>query len=381
MKKIKVIHIWKNFDTYNGMVEILLYLAKYYDRDKLDFGACVFNDKGSMYSQRFRELGGELYNMKCENGLSGHVKFLQRMIIFLKNENPDVVITHDRRCNLYGIMAAKQAKVPVIVSMETTLMDSATTRIKRFRDKLLHPLFRSVIWSSDMFLTTSACIQQFWIRKLTPSKFKVIYPPFNLDKYNAVFSPGGIERKSEGFPSLGYIGRLSEEKGLHYLIRSLPRIRNKFPSLRLLVAGAGEMEDSFKMLAKDEKVDDCINFLGFQHNPFSVLKRIDLLVVPSRTDGCPIAIVEAMASGVPVLASNIGGIPELITEETGRLVPPKDINALAAAITDLLEQPEEMLEMGTHGYERAFTQFEPLKFVRELEKLFGDLLTEKQKTY
>lgn len=379
-KKIRVVHIWKNFDTYNGMVEILLYLAKYYDKSKFDFGACVFNDKGSVYSRKFQALGGELYNMNCADGPAGHLRFFLRILRLLKTDKPDVVITHDRRCNLYGIPAGRFAKIPVVISMETTLMDSATTKIKRFRDRFLHPLFRFVVWSSDMFLSTSQSILNFWVRESTPLKFRVIYPPFNLEKYQKAFPPNEIKRNSEEFPTLGYIGRLSEEKGLHYLIHALSIVRKKFPHANLLVAGSGEMEDAFKLLAKEEKLDGCISFLGFQDNPFLVLKNIDLLIVPSRTDGCPIVIVESMASAVPVIASNVGGIPELITDDTGVLVTPRNVIALADAITTLLEQPDRIQVMGEKGRERAFTQFEPFKFVREIERLCANLLADKGKT-
>ena len=377
MKKIKVTHIWKDFDTYNGMVEILLFIAKYHNRELFNLGACVFNDHGGEHSRRFEELGGKVYNLNCGYGLRGHIKFLPRLKDFLLEQRPDIVVTHDRRANLFGILAANQAKIPVIISMETTLKDSATSRIKILRDRALHPILLLMVWSSDTFVCTSACIRRQWMRKSCLSKFRVFYPPFNLEKYNSVVSHPGNSDRSKAYPTLGYVGRLSEEKGLHYLIRAMARVCCRFPGVKLLVAGSGVMENSFKSLAKTEKVADAINFLGFQDNPFRIMEQIDLLILPSRTEGCPIVVIEAMAMGVPVIASNVGGVPELVTNDVGTLVPPKDAEALAKSITNLLEQPELMRKMGEAAHKRAFTYFQPLEFVRQFEKLYIELLEKK----
>ena len=377
MKKIKVTHIWKDFDTYNGMVEILLFIAKYHNRELFDLSACVFNNHDSEHSKRFEELGGKVYSLNCGYGFRGHLKFLPRLKHFLLEQRPDIVVTHDRRANLFGILAAKRAKIPAIISMETTLKDSATSRIKIFRDKVLHPILLLMVWSSDAFVCTSECIRRQWMRKSCPSKFRVFYPPFNLEKYDSAISHQGNIDGAKRFPTLGYVGRLSEEKGLHYLIAALAKVRSRFPGVKLLVAGSGVMQNSFKSLAKTEKVDDAIDFLGFQNNPFRIMKQIDLLVLPSRTEGCPIVVIEAMAMGAPVIASNVGGVPELMTNDVGILVPPKDSEALAQSIINLLEQPELMRKMGEAAHKRAFTYFQPLEFVRQFEKLYIELLEKK----
>ena len=380
MKKISVTHIWKEFDTYNGMVEILLYLSRYYDKKILNFGACVYNDNGSIYAEMFKKKGGELYNLQCKSGIKGHILFFIKLIRFFKKHKPDIVVTHDRRCNLFGISAAKIAKIPIIISMEDTLGDSATTWIKRLRDRAFHPILKTLVWSScDAFVSSSESIRRQWIRKSCPSKFKVIYPPFNLEKYEAVTRNPKNNRSNDGFPILGYVGRLSEEKGLQYLISALPEVRKKFPNLKLLVAGIGELGEFFKSLAKEKEVDDCVLFLGFQENQFKVYEKIDLFILPSRTEGCPIVVVEAMAMGVPVIASNVGGTSELVSDDVGVLIPAKNVKALSTAIISLISKPQKLGEMGKAGKKRAFTHFHPLNFVRKLEEIYIELSEKKLK--
>jgi glycosyltransferase involved in cell wall biosynthesis len=374
-RKIKVVHVYKDFDTYNGLIETFLFLAKYHDRGRFELGLCVFNYKGGEYGRNFRDLGGKLYNLNCGNGVKGYLNTFVCLNRFLKQQKPDIVVTHDRRGNFIGIPSAKIAGIPLIVSTETTLKDSATTIIRRVRDRIVHPILWCLVLWSDAFVGNSKIVRTQWMFKRQASKFRVIYPPFNLEKYQKII-PAGTQPKggSDHFPTLGYIGRLSEEKGLHYLINALSIVNGEFPGVRLLVAGTGEMECAYKALVKEKHLDDRVSFLGFQQNTFETLRKIDLLIVPSRTEGFGVAALEGMAMGVPVIASRVGGLNEIISEDAGVLVPPKDVEALAEAIINLLSHREKMHRMGRAGYNRAFTVFNPQRYVQQFEHLYAELL-------
>lgn len=376
--KINVIHIYKDFDTFNGLIETFYFIAKYHNPDIFNFGVCVFNYGGGEYGQKFQDLGGKLYNLNCGHGAKGFINTMIRLKRFLKEVKPDIVVTRDRRGNFLGIPAAKRAKVPVIISTETTQMHSATTVIRRMRDRVFHPVLLFLVSLTDAFVAISNNVKENWKFVSRFTKIKVIYPPFNLEKYHQAVSAGNRALyMSRDFPTIGYIGRLSEEKGPHYLIRALPQIRQKFPLVKLLIAGAGAMENALRALAKSEKVEDRVFFLGFQDNTFKVLQQMDLLVVPSRSDGCPVAILEAMAMRLPVIATRVGGIPELITDEVGLLVPPRNYENLADSIISLVSKPELMRSMGEAGNKLAFTKFSPLSYIKQYEELYFELLRKK----
>ena len=377
-RRIKVIHIYKDFDTYNGLVARFFVISKYLDRMLFDPMICVFNYEGGSYGKRFRELGGKLHNLDLDYGIKGVLRTIFHLGLFLKKQKPDVVVTHDRRGNFFGILAARRAGVPVIISTETTLNDVSPTRMKRLRDRTFHPVLSYLVSLSDAFMLNSEAVKQQWRAKALRNKSIVIYPPFDLGKYNEVMPPGvkGTARSGE-FPTLGYLGRLSEEKGLDYLILALALVRESFPSIKLLVAGTGERERFLKRMVEENKLIDHITFLGFLENSFHLLNQIDLLVVPSRSEGFGMIALEGIAMGVPVIASQVGGLKEILADGVGVLVPPRNEKSLANAIVTLLRSPLEMQRMGERGRKRAFEMFTPMKYIEQLEGLYVRILQTK----
>jgi 1,4-alpha-glucan branching enzyme len=377
-RKAKVFHIYKDFDVFNGLIAEFLVIAKYINKDLFDTTVCVFNYEGGRYGKTFQELGGKLHDLDFGYGVKGVLNTLLRLSDFLKEQKPDIVVTHDRRGNFFGIRAARKAGIPIIISTETTLKDASPTRLKRLRDRLLHPFLTYLVSRTDAFLLNSHSVQEQWKAKRLAGKSIVIYPPFNLDKYReAADAPQPQERQAGDYPTLGYLGRLSEEKGLHYLIGALAEVRKSFPAAKLLVGGMGEQEHDFKRLAKEKNLAPHIIFLGFVENSFRLLQQIDLLVVPSRSEGYGVTAVEGLAAGLPVVATEVGGLKEILSDGVGILVPSKDEKALAASIISILKNPAEMRKMGERGRKRAFELFTPMKFIEQLEGLYTRLMNER----
>jgi glycosyltransferase involved in cell wall biosynthesis len=375
---IKIIHIYKDFDTFNGLIQEFFVIAKYIDRSLFDARVCVFNYKGGKYGKKYQELGGKLCNLNFGYGVKGILNTVFRLSPFLKKQKPDIVVTHDRRGNFFGILAARKAGVPIIISTETTLKDASPTRMKRLRDRLFHSLLSHLVSFSDAFMLNSDAVKQQWKAKKLCNKSIVIYPPFDLDKYHEVMPPREqVKAGSGNFLTLGYLGRLSEEKGLHYLIGSLAIVRESFPTIKLLVAGTGEWERFLKRLVRKKNLGDHITFLGFQENSFNLLRKIDLLVVPSRSEGFGMIAVEGMAMGIPVIASRVGGLKEILSDGVGVLVPPRDEKLLASAIISFLKNPQEMQRMGERGHKRAFEMFTPMEYIKQLEGLYRRMLQER----
>lgn len=131
----------------------------------------------------------------------------------------------------------------------------------------------------------------------------------------------------------GVTGRLRPEKGHRYLLEAMPAIVKEAPDLTLLVVGAGSLEDELKTRAKELGVADNIVFTGFRTDVKDILAALDVYVLPSLSEGLGTAIIEAAAAGLAIVTSNVGGIPDVITnEKTGLLVPPENPEALAAAL-------------------------------------------------
>jgi glycosyltransferase involved in cell wall biosynthesis/peptidoglycan/xylan/chitin deacetylase (PgdA/CDA1 family) len=176
---------------------------------------------------------------------------------------------------------------------------------------------------------------------------------------------------------IAMVACLREEKRIDVLIAAAPRILERHPDAEFLIVGDGPCRDQLAALARATAVFDRFQFLGHRDDVPEVLAQADLLVLPSQSEAFPNAIIEAMAAGLPVVATDVGGIPELVAEgHTGRLVPPGDADALAGALLDVLDQPERAAEFGragrrrieqTYSFDRMVEQFETL-YVSELER-------------
>jgi glycosyltransferase involved in cell wall biosynthesis len=176
--------------------------------------------------------------------------------------------------------------------------------------------------------------------------------------------PSGALEVEEGEPRgyLLFVGRLRIRKGVEVLLAALPALRQRFPGVRLLLAGDGEHRVALEAKAAALGLGTAVAFLGRAGaaRVRGLLNGALALVVPSTYEGMPLVVLEAMAAGVPVIASRVSGIPEVVVDgETGWLVPPEDPAALAAALAAVLADPAEAARRGEAGRRRAAERFRP----------------------
>ena len=198
-----------------------------------------------------------------------------------------------------------------------------------------------------------------------------------VPEHQIVLIPNGIDLSI--FPAREYSPRprriamvacLREEKRIDVLVTAARRILERYPDAEFLIAGDGSCREQLVTQARETGVYERFRFLGHCDDVPAVLAQADMFVLPSESDAFPNSIIEAMASGLPVVASAVGGIPELVTDNrTGRLVPPGAPDALADALLDLLEHPDRAAGFGragrlrveeTYSFDRMVGQFETL---------------------
>jgi glycosyltransferase involved in cell wall biosynthesis len=176
-------------------------------------------------------------------------------------------------------------------------------------------------------------------------------------------------RRSTG-PVLGTFARLVSGKGIDVLCRALTEV----PHAHAVVAGAGPGEAELRALALDLGVADRFDLLGFRARPRDLLPGFDVFVLPSRQEALPLSIVEAMLAALPVVATRVGGVHEVVEDrETGLLVPPDDPTALASALNELLGDRDRRDRMGAAGRERALRDFSVDKMTRAYETLYEEI--------
>jgi glycosyltransferase involved in cell wall biosynthesis len=222
-------------------------------------------------------------------------------------------------------------------------------------------------------------IKSQWESSAVHKRLKVIYPPFDASKLSAADKePLEGEFKKNGNLVIGTIGRLSEEKRHVDLIKAFEKVSSVLPETKLLIVGDGYLRGYLEKIVEESDLREKVAFLGFQENVFKYLRKMDLFVLPSRTEGFGIALVEAMATGIPVIATSVGGIPEIVDNKiNGLLVPPGQPSDLAEAIVKLLSHSALAKKMADNGRHKALTNFHPKRFIAQHEILYKDLASAK----
>jgi glycosyltransferase involved in cell wall biosynthesis len=175
---------------------------------------------------------------------------------------------------------------------------------------------------------------------------------------------------------LGTAGRLIGLKGIEYLLGAAVILEREFPTLRVEMAGSGPQARELEQRVERLGLASRVKFLGWVDDLRSVMEHWDVFVLPSLEEGFPIAALEAMAAGLPVVASAVGGVPELIEDgKTGWLVPPRDVEALASRVGLLLNDPERRQEMAAAAQARVRDQFSLAQMTESFGKLYDELLT------
>ncbi len=177
---------------------------------------------------------------------------------------------------------------------------------------------------------------------------------------------------------LGTAGRLVKLKGIDHLLKATARLKDEFPALEVQIAGTGPELEELQAEAARLGLEGRVRFLGWIEDLSPLLRSWDVFVMPSLDEGFPIAALNAMAAGLPVVATKAGGIPELIqTGTSGLLVEQRDLDALVTALGELLRNSELRSRLGKAGFERVRHHFSIAQMTAQFARLYDDLLDEK----
>jgi glycosyltransferase involved in cell wall biosynthesis len=254
--------------------------------------------------------------------------------------------------------AARQAGIPRVVSTEHLPM--IDRKYKKF------PIKAFFTHWVDAVITPTQANRGFLVRRhgVDPGKVRVISngveppPPLGKEEAAALRASWGAGPETAVF---GIVGRLTRRKGHHLLLRALAQLEEErgLPPWLLVAVGEGEEDEALRALERELSLGGKVRWLGQQENARGLMQAFDLLVLPSTVETMPLTILEGMAASLPVAASAIFGIPDLVIPgETGLLFPPGDVAALAGALRALLIDPERRRRMGESGerrYRRRFT--------------------------
>ncbi len=283
---------------------------------------------------------------------------------FLRKEGFDVIHAHLTASNILGVVLGRLAGVGRIFTHDHS-GDEYLHKCPWLARHLLYPLERMVLSRSDTVFAVSEAIRGFNIdgKKIPAEKVVTIPNWIDTSRFSSPERFGRRFREELGIPSdalvIGSVGRLSEQKGYRHLLAAAPDIRRACPRAVLVVAGEGESRNELEALAERLGVADMTFFPGFVREVESVYPSFDLFVLPSLYEPFGLVVLEAMVSGVPVVATRVGGVPEIIIDrETGLLVEPGDPHGLARAVIELIRKPDLRERLATAARDMLGRKFD-----------------------
>ncbi len=215
-------------------------------------------------------------------------------------------------------------------------------------------------------------------RGLTRAKINLVYNGITIDAEKSRSSRSEVRRQhgvSDTDFVIGTLGRLAPIKGHRYLIQALPSILNKVKNCRLVIAGEGPLRNELETLINQQNLSDHVKLIGYIKNIDPFMEMIDLFILPSLSEGLPISLLEGMAYGKPVVASHVGGIPEVIGHRSeGLLVPPADPEAISKAVIELIENRVLIDRISSAGRKLVRTKFSSANMVAAYLSLYSDLI-------
>jgi len=300
---------------------------------------------------------------------------LFRLYYFFSKISPDIVHCHTSKAGFIGCLAGWLARVPVIIFSPHGHLFSPTAKIPSVSHGTLRMQFFYFLTKLAYLLSTKVIAQnsadrdeQIKLRLGPASKYKIIHNAVEIKPV------APAQSGNKNYPILATVGRLSAEKGQVYLLEALKSVRKEFPDTQLLVIGDGILRKELETFVEKENLNNNVRFTGLCDDPSQLLKDIDIFVLPSLYESFGIVLLEAMAQGKPVIASNVNGIPEVVTDgETGILVPPANPGALSEAIIKLTRDKELAKKMGQAGYERVKKLFRREQMVDNFDNLYRKL--------
>jgi len=293
------------------------------------------------------------------------------LVRLMRRERIRIVHTINQPLNTtWGVVAGRLAGLPIQVASVHGMRGLPRKTQRRIVNRVLRP-------SIDAVIALSAAHREYLVaeEEIDPRKVRVIHNGIDLER----FRPDTPLRRADlGLPDdapvVGVVAGLRPEKAHDTFLRAAAVVRDRLPSARFVLIGDGPERERLAGLTGALGLESRVHFLGRRDDVADLLPLLDLSVLPSRSEAFPLAILEAMAAGRPVVASEVGSIPDMVVpEETGLLVPPDDVGRLADAIARLLADPGLARRMGEAGREQV-QRFDVRRMVREVEDLFDELL-------
>jgi len=351
-------------------------LAKFLNKEKFNpILACSSYSQLNKWCENFEKEGIKTIRIDVKHKHDPRHFFHLKKI--LKDEKIDILHIHvwNPASGRYAILAANSCKIPIV-----------TTEHDPFKLSFLKNLFKKSTLEKVKTIITVSENNQKILQKLYPEhkkKIKVIYNGIDISWWQSQTLRFTDEDRKTIKKNIFLadtdtliiisIAELHERKGLKYLIEAIPDIIKKYPETKLVIIGEGKDRKNLEHLIGRLGIENHVLLAGKQKEIPKVLKSSDIFVLPSLREAFGLVILEAMITGLPVIASKVGGIPEIINNKNGLLVESENPEKLANTLLDLIAHPDRCKKLSAYGQKTVLEKFTAKKMAEEYEREYSSI--------
>ena len=363
MRKLNVLELTTTLEV-GGTERMLSYLARGLDAAKFNVTVACLKHGGPIADELSRA-GVSVVSLRMKSKLDYAVAF--RLYRLLRERRIDILHSYLFHANLLSRIVGRLARVPVIISSERTMGFEGRHRL--LINRLTSPL-------ADAYTGNAEAVRQFMISEigLPEGRTVVIHNGVDLKRFDIEVDRNAVRKRLGLSPTdvvCASVARLDEQKGISYLIEAARKVVEEKPDTRFIIVGDGPLRKSLEGLSTRLGLEEHVLFLGARNDVAEILKASDVFVLPSLWEGFPNVVLEAMASGLPVVATKTSGTPEAVADgDTGLLVEPKDAQGLAEAIRTMVSDEQQRRAMGARGKKRVMELFSLEKMITANEELY-----------
>lgn len=370
MKKLRVLHVIIGHG-FGGLENVVLDLVRAGDKDRFSYYILCLSSP-DVVRRKLEASGATVLELGYGRGLHFGLPLAIRRVV--REYAIDIVHSHDFNPFFYTTLACLGRRKLARVYTEHSSVLSLGGRH--------HWVIRLFSHANDAMVMVSGHLQRHYADHVGVSDKRTVVIHNGIDTRLFVAPADKRELKQEfgleGKLVIGTALRFIEQKGLQYLIASAPDVKRRFPDVRFLLVGDGRAKESLLAQVRALEVEDVFLFPGYRNDVVRILSAFDIYVLPSLWEGLPLGMIEAMLTGLPIVATDVGGVPEVLRDgENALLVPPGDSDALASALCRLAGSSELRCRLGEKACAHANAEYSLNGTVHEYERLYLNILAGK----